>query len=76
MSCAHQWAYYSGCLGYESEMCKLCGVDIADLPDKQLEVNDPHGMYACVECGRPTPSEGLCGPCLRFDHIQMEVPDE
>lgn len=29
-SCAHVWRYYSGCLGYESEICVKCGLDYND----------------------------------------------
>jgi len=29
--CKHEWKYYDGCLGYESEKCTKCNVDIKDL---------------------------------------------
>ena len=30
----HQWEFYDGALGYESMVCKHCGVDINDLEEK------------------------------------------
>lgn len=30
-NCKHDWKYYDGCLGYESFLCRLCGVDVNDL---------------------------------------------
>jgi len=29
--CGGKWRYYNGLLGYESERCEACGLDIADL---------------------------------------------
>lgn len=30
----HEWAFYDGCIGYESLVCLKCGIDINDLKDK------------------------------------------
>jgi len=30
----HEWVYYDGALGYESYVCKICGIDQNDLRAK------------------------------------------
>ena len=32
----HNWVYYDGCLGYESMVCSICGIDINELKEKLL----------------------------------------
>jgi uncharacterized protein (DUF983 family) len=29
--CGGEWKWYDGCLGYESLVCKKCGLDIQDI---------------------------------------------
>ena len=33
LTCAHEWRYYHGVLGYETELCTRCGVDWNDLQE-------------------------------------------
>ena len=37
--CTHVWKWHDGCLGYESQVCTKCGVDINDLPAEGHEVS-------------------------------------
>lgn len=31
----HNWVFYNGCLGYESLVCSVCGIDINDLNEDE-----------------------------------------
>lgn len=42
----HEWAFYDGCLGYESLVCLICGVDVNDLG-------------TCAFCGNETEKKNL-----------------
>lgn len=35
----HAWLHYDGCLGYESLVCRICGVDINELNEKDKRCN-------------------------------------
>ena len=32
----HVWIHYDGCLGYESLVCRICGIDVNEANEKEV----------------------------------------